>query len=180
MVRGLQIALILGGATVALSACRKEEPPPLAPVVRETPADEIRRIGVVWQSVSERKGIQSPPSKISTFQHRLSSMLRLEPGQHIVEKLIVDEALQLRDGGKFVCRAEGQVNVRIVYGRRSGEAMVQLERPPVRLERACDPPSFPDPQVEIPGGVARFVLRGDRLIAVEPPLEKREYLPIGD
>ena len=148
-------------------------------VQKETPEDEILRIGRVWQSVSEAKGLRSAPDPVSVFEVRTQSTVAFTKGQpQAEEKIVVAERFEMRSGKKYVCQSEGSMRNRAEFGRFHGEAAVELRRPGLMLERRCDPPDFRELDLEIPAGGARFVLRSDQLVAFAPPLEKRVYLPI--
>ncbi len=159
--------------------CKKQQGPPPSEVLAETPEDEILRVGTRWQATDEARGFQSPPSPISVFDTRVQSVLVFERGQKsIVESLTASEDFELRDGSRVHCEGSVELHTRVLYGRRQGEAAIQLERPRVRIPRRCSGGTPPDAALSVPRSVARFVLREDQLIAVEPPLEKRVYLPI--
>jgi hypothetical protein len=152
---------------------------PAGAVKHETPADEIMRVGTVWQSTIEERGMPSPPSPVNLFSRRIESHLEFRPDQRsATEQLIVEESFELRDGGQFRCRAQDTVNTHAVFARRQGDAAVELRRPEVRLLRKCQPAGFPEPTLVLSATAARFVMIGDRLTAFEPPLEKRAYLPL--
>lgn len=155
-------------------------PPEAAPDLRpESPADEILRVGGVWQTTYERRGFESEPSPVALFTQRVESTLDLSSDAATPsETLKVQESFELRDGRRFECRASALVKVGVRFGRKAGEAAVEVTRPSVALDRTCRPPGAPVELVSVPSGPARFVLRSDRLVAFDPPLEKRIYLPI--
>lgn len=163
---------------VGIAACGHPPPPSQTPVQRETAEDSILRVGRVWRSISEDKGLRSPPSKISVFETRTTSTLTLEPNKQTAsEQLVIEEMFELRSGARFNCVARGQLRVRLRYGRVQGEAAVEVTRPPTSLPRRCQPADFGEPEAAVDSGSARFALRGDQLVAFAPPLDKRVYLP---
>lgn len=159
------------------TACggREAAPPPVA--IQETPADEILRIGQRWSAATQQRGLLSPPSPISVFVVREESRIELTPDS-ARERLIIEEELELRDGGTLVCQARFDHSLGLRWGRREGEAAVELRRPVLRGTRACQGGRHPEPELERPGGAVRFVLRSDKLVAVDPPVEDREYVPL--
>jgi hypothetical protein len=166
-------------AAIALAGCRGGAAEQQTAVQEETPEDEILRIGRVWQSVSEAKGLRSAPDPVSVFEIRTRSTLTFEPGKPSArEQVVVAERFELRSGGKFVCESGATLQNSVRFGRYRGEAAIELRRAGATIERTCDPPGFPDLELEIEAGGARFVLRSDQLVAFAPPLEKRIYLPI--
>ncbi len=172
---------LLSGALLSgalLSGCKRQAAAEPGVVRAETPADEIMRVGLRWRATEEAKGFNSPPAPISVFDTRVESELRFEPGvKYAVESLKAVENYELRDGSRVNCEAAAQVRSRLRFGRIAGEAVVQVERPAVRLNRRCGGAAAPATAGLAPS-VARFVLRGDQLVAIEPPLEKRVYLPL--
>lgn len=175
--------LLLTGALLGLAilpcGCKEKQGPAAETVQRETPEDEILRVGTRWQATEEARGFQSPPSEVSVFDTRIQSVLVFERGKKsVVEGLTASENFELRDGTRVRCEGKVEVHSRVIYGRRHGEAAIQLERPGVRIPRRCSGGVPPDAALTVPRSVARFVLRDDQLVAVEPPLEKRVYLPI--
>jgi hypothetical protein len=152
--------------------------PPSAPR-RETPADEILRVAEVWQSTAHEKSLLSPPSPVSVADVNTESTVRFSrDGKQAKERLIFRERFQLHDGRTFECGASAELELGVAWGRRRGEAAVQLTRPAATVLRRCVPEGFGDATLEPSAGPARFVIRADRLLAVDPPLEKRVYLPI--
>ncbi|HEU4581675.1 MAG TPA: hypothetical protein VFS67_25640 [Polyangiaceae bacterium] len=164
---------------LGLTACSGAAgPPPGAPAV-EGPEDAILRIGSFWEARYSDKGLRSSPSPIASFDRALVSRLELAKGQTMAtETSSFEERFILRDAREVHCveRFDGPVSVK--YGLRQGEAALELEWPAVQRPRECDVAGAPIPALDRPAGRARFVLRSDQLVAVEPPLEKRIFLPV--
>lgn len=132
-----------------------------------------------WQSTAHEKSLLSAPSPVSVADVDTESALRFSPdGTGATETLVVRERFELHDGRKFECDSRAELQLGIAWGRRHGEAAVELTRPATVLSRRCVPEGFADATLEPAAGPARFVMRGDRLVAVDPPLEKRVYLPL--
>lgn len=158
-----------------LSACggKQEGPPPA--VKTQTPADEILRLGNLWTSILPDKGILSPPSEISLFRTHRKSVLRIAENA-VVEKLTIEEEVQLRDGPVIRCLTEFEHQVGHRWGRKNGEPALEIVRPALNAPRACDGP-HPDGFIAEPAKRALFVLRSDSLVAIEPVVDKRTYMP---
>lgn len=151
----------------------KAEPP----VTQETAAEEILRIASTWASTSPEQGLLSPPSAISVFKNsRTSTVTLTTTSAH--EELTIEENVQLRSGETVQCKTAISHELGVRYGHRQGEAAVELVRPPLSASRVCGAGTHPEPSLDEPERRALFVLRADTLIAVEPPLEKRKYLPL--
>ncbi len=166
-----QLSFIVCALATACGGAPKEA----APVKRLSAADEITRIATEWMSVVPAQGLLSPPSKISTFKNSRASKIVL--GAHsATETLTIEEKLQLRTGERVSCSTQVQLELRVRYGRRGGEAAVELTRPPLTVPRSCQG-FHPEGSLNEPERSALFVLRADTLVALEPPLEKRKYLP---
>ena len=124
------------------------------------------------------KSLRSFPSPIAVYRMQAKSTVRFAAGKDWTqEHLEVDEVFEMRDGTQYVCHAEARTRVDLAFGRRHGEAAVEMRRPATRLVRACNPPGFSEPELELPESRARFELKGDQLVAFDPPVEKRVYLP---
>lgn len=171
------LALALVGSLTTATGCGGREAPPPQPPLQEAPADEILRIGERWLASSQQRGLLSPPSPISVFVVREESRIELHPNS-ARESLLIEEELDLRDGGKLLCQTRFEHSLGLRWGRRENEAAVELRRPPLRGTRACQGGTHPEPFLERPGGPVRFVLRSDTLTAVDPPREERQYVPL--
>ncbi|HEX7668966.1 MAG TPA: hypothetical protein VF395_05265 [Polyangiaceae bacterium] len=172
------VGLLIPLMSAWLVACGGGEPEARAPVVRESGKDQVLRVAHEWESRWEDKGFRSPPSRISLFASKTTSRIALSDGSSpATETLTVEESFKLTDGSEFVCRSGTETQVAAKFGDHAGETAVELRRPAVSLTRACSPPGFPEPVLELEGTAARFALRGDRLVPFAPPKERREYIP---
>ncbi len=172
--KSLILACALAAAPLA-AACGGDEPEARAPIARETPADEVLRIGKVWTATSENRGLLSPPSPISMFDVREQSTLDLSAAA-AYEVLVVEEDVRLRSGVRLLCKTTVQRDLGLRWGRREGEAAAELRRPALSAPRVCDNPGHPEPVLQRPAGATRFVLRSDNLVAVEPATDGRVYI----
>ncbi len=172
-----QTTWLLFGTATLLTACAGQEPPAPPPVAVETPADEVLRISERWTSTGEQRGLLSPPSPVSVFVVRELSEITLTPhgGREV---LTIEEDLELRDGGALRCQARFEHPLTVSWGRRDMEAAVELRRPALAGARQCQGGAHPEPILERPARAARFVLRSDNLVAVEPATDDRVYLPL--
>ena len=174
---GCQLLALLGGA-LPLACSGAAGPPPGAPGV-EGPEDAVLRIASFWEARYTDKGLRSSPSPIASFDRALVSHLELARGQlTATESLSFEERFTLRDAREVHCGGRLDLQVSVTYGARAGEPALELEWPALSRPRECDPPGAPIPPFERPAGRARFVLRSDQLVGIEPALEKRIFLPV--
>lgn len=170
--------LRLGPLALALVSCGGGETEARAPITRETPEDEVLRVGRVWESGVAEQGFLTPPSRIAMFSRHITSSVTFEHGAPTaVEVLVIDETFKVADGATYQCQAKATPRVTVTFGERAGEGAVELRRPAQELPRVCDHAGFPEPVLSLPATRARFALRGDRLVAFAPPTEARSYLP---
>lgn len=170
--------LVAGWASVSGLACSGATTPAPAAAVTEGPESAILRIGSTWEARHGEKGLRSPPSPIGSFDRQLVSRLSLVRGESTATELSsFTERFVLRDGGVVQCSGSQALDVTVAYGRKSGEPAIELSWPSLVLQRNCEPPDAGIPALERPAGRARFVLRSDQLVGVEPALEKRTFLP---
>jgi hypothetical protein len=165
--------LIVVALSTASCGGGQEKPPPA--IEKETAAGEIIRIGTVWTNATPEKGILSPPSKVSLFRNLRRSELRISENA-IVETLTLEEEFQLRDGPVIKCSTHFEHQVGHRWGRKNGEAAVEITRPALNAPRSCDG-VHPDGPIAEPARTALFVLRSDSLVAIEPLVDKRTYTP---
>jgi hypothetical protein len=162
----------------ALAACGGGEPEAQAPVAAMSPEDQILRLGRTWESAWGENGFRNPPSPIARFDTKVTSRIAFQPGATTArETLSLASTFRLTTGGNYTCAAGGDVRVAVRWGDHAGEPAVEVRRPAVRLVQRCTPPDFPEPALDMPAVAARFALRGDRLVPLAPPTEKREYIP---
>jgi hypothetical protein len=94
----------------------------------------------------------------------------------IVETLTIDEEAQLRTGPTIRCSTEFTHDLGHRWGRKQGQAAVELVRPALHGQRHCDLP-HPEGPISEPARRALFVLRSDNLVAIEPVVDQRTYIP---
>jgi hypothetical protein len=165
-------------ATWVATGCGGGEPPPEAPVREEDPADAVLRIGTTWESRGQDKGFRSQPSPVAMFESVISDRLRFaEGGRSAREALKVEESFRMQDGATFHCGYQIEIAVQVQFGRRNGDPAVQIDRPETSVPRQCDAPGFPEQTLTMPPSSARFVLKGDQLVAFEPVTERRTFIP---
>lgn len=162
-------------AALALAGCGGQKQESEAPVMMLSASDEILLVGKQWKSALPEKGLLSPPSPISVFETRRVSTLQIA-ADGAKEELVIEEQITLRAGGVITCRTVFEHDLSLRYGRKQGQAAVELVRPALSAARSCNAP-HPDGALSEPTRRALFVLRADNLVAVEPPLEKRKYIP---
>jgi hypothetical protein len=166
-------------AGVGANACGGAPPAPVAAVAVEGPEDAILRIARTWEARHAEKGLRSSPSPIAAFDRQLVSRIVLAPGATTAtEALTFSERFTLRDGTSVACGGSAELPVSVSYGRKAGEPALELAWPALLQPRACEPAHGGIPELERAPGRARFVLRSDQLVGVEPALEKRTFLPV--
>lgn len=146
-----------------------------APPKEETPADEVLRIAANWSSVQPVNAILSPPSPISLIRGSIKSQVHLTK-KDAEEELTIVEDIELRGGGNVLCESVFRHPLSVRYGRKGGEAAVELGRPALNGRRACEG-IHPEPDLVAEPVVALFVLKSDQLVAIEPKTDGRSYLP---
>jgi hypothetical protein len=160
------------------SACAGAPATPHTAPVTEGPEDAILRIASSWEARHSDKGLRSSPSTIASFDRQLTSRVVLVPGTSTAtEALAFSERFVLRDGAVVQCAGSVELQLTVSYGRKAGDAALELAWPALVHARSCEPPHTAIPKLERPAGRARFVLRSDQLVGVEPALEKRTFLP---
>lgn len=165
--------MALGALSSTACGGSQKEPPP--PIEKESAAQEVLRIGDVWTSIQPEKGILSPPSKISLFRTHRKSELRISENR-VVETLTIEEEAQVRDGPMIRCSTQFNHALGHRWGRQQGQAALELVRPALVGDRHCDLP-HPEGPISEPARRALFVLRSDNLVAVEPVVDQRTYIP---
>lgn len=163
------LSLVLG------AGCNSKKGAEMPPVAKQGAADEILRISDVWRADLLLQGILSPPSPISTFKTIEQSELALGRDQGH-ETMTVEERLELRSGESVTCRTRVEHPLQVRFGRSRGEAAIEITRPEISAVRDCEG-VHPEGRLEREPLRALFVLRADQLVALAPPLEKRQYLP---
>jgi hypothetical protein len=173
-----RLARLTSAAVVAVG-CGGGEPEAVAPIERESPAEQILRVGKTWEARWAEQGFRTAPSPISLFDTRVTSRLFLARGKKTAREAIVFEgSFKLQNGTAYSCRGSAETTVSLAFGDRAGEAAVEVLRKALRVSRTCDKPGFPEPEFTVPEARARFALRGDKLVGFDPPTERREYLPV--
>ncbi len=163
------------GLSLALSGCTGSKKANLPLVRAQTPAEEVLRIGKSWNSSVLDKGILSKPSPVSFFRNRRTSSLELSQSA-VLEKLIISEELELRDGSRIQCETRFKKALSFRWLRTSGEAGIEITRPAFKAKRNCSAKS-PQQFIEEPSATVLLVLRGDQLVAIEPKVDDRVYIP---
>ena len=161
-----------------LGACAGGHQAPVAPPTTEGPEAAILRIAGAWEARHTEKGLRSSPSPVASFERQVVSRLVLLEGQPTAtESVSFTERFVLRDGGEVRCSGELAGEVSVMFGIKAGEPAMELAWPGHPYERTCEPSSPAVGEDERPAGRARFVLRSDQLVGVEPVREKRNFLP---
>jgi hypothetical protein len=129
--------------------------------------------------LSLEEGFKQPPSPIALFRARITDTVRFVAGSPDAEEtVLLEEDFKMRDGSERRCRTELKLRANVRFGRRRDEAAVEIRSPGGRAARECGRGPFAEAALELPARAARFGLRGDQLVAVEPATERRAFLPI--
>jgi hypothetical protein len=161
-----------------LWGCASTPGPSPSRVSIERPEDALFRIAGNWRARHSEKGLRSSPSPIGAFDRQIVSRLALSRGQATATETVrVTESFLMREGGRVSCSVDWEGEVTVAYGTLRGEAALQLGWEALQRPRACDDPNLALPPFERPAGRAAFVLRSDQLVGIDPPLEKRIFLP---
>ena len=167
--------LLVSLATLACGGSKNAPPPTVA---RETAEAEVTRIASAWTSTQVERSILSPPSPISVRAATRISHIEFTSGA-AHEQLVIKEQFDLRAGGTIQCQTTFEHALEVRWGRKSGEAAVEVIRPPLAGARSCDG-TPPDPTLSEPARRALLVLGSDQLAAVEPALDERIYRPVSN
>lgn len=171
--------LTAGVAIVTATSCGGPDKAVSTPVAQYSPEDAILRIGAHWKSQESEKGFRSPPSGIASFSRQTGTELSLKSGETQTDVAVtLVEQFVLRKGETVACETVFSFPAEVAYGRRSGQPALELGWSTASIPRACGSSAAQIPAYEQPAGRARFVLRSDRLVGVEPALEKRQFIPV--
>ncbi len=163
---------------LALVGCRPRDRDAEAPPARLSAEQEVLAIAPVWQALEEEHGARGPNQKISVFDLKQRTTLTLREGQRTAEeKIEVKERFEMKNGAVYECRARGLAKVQVRFGRKAGEAALEVQRPSMLLPRTCAPSDFPERELQLSGGTSRFLLQDERLVGFAPPSERRVFLP---
>ncbi len=177
--RARLVLLLAAPWVAATTACGGGEPEAAVPIAHESAEDQILRLATIWESQEQDKGFKTPPSKIALFEAKITSRITFEHGKKsVTEKLAVAESFKTVGGASYTCETHATTAVALAFADKGGEPTVLVRRPALRLSRRCSAADFPEPILELPETTARFVLRGDQLVPLEPPDEQRIYLPV--
>lgn len=166
-------------AASAALGCASSAPPPPTQPVSQGADDAILGIARVWESRVVDKGLRSSPSPIAAFEsHVLTRIELVKDAPRARQVATYAERFGMRDGGSVECETRLEATVNVRYGRRRGEAAAEFAWAAARAARTCNAADPRIPAIEVTAGRSRFALRSDRLVGVEPALEKRTFLPL--
>lgn len=161
-----------------VAGCGGAEPPPPAPVPHVTPREQITQLSRHWLATDETRLLLAPPSPISVQVTRSQSRIDLGGPSGPNEELILERRFDMSDGSVTLCRLSLRAPLTATYAWRKGEPSVALHRQELAAPWQCAPtvpPGLPD---QIAASVVLLVLRDDQLAVVEPPADRRQYLPV--
>jgi hypothetical protein len=175
---GQRHAVTLALSTSLVGACASAPNAPLAAATTEGPESAILRIASTWEARHTEKGLLSSPSPVASFDRQVVSRLVLISGEGVAtESSTFTERFVLRDGREVRCSDGFAGEVTVAYGTKAGEPALDVAWPALQHQRDCGTAEVSVPDVGRAAGRARFVLRSDRLVGVEPAREKRTFVP---
>lgn len=178
-VRRRFLAIFTAAAACVLAAgCGSgpEGPPPAVP--REEAMTRLRRIATRWtESLIEESRIENDPNGIASFSVRIERTLELGPGTEAREIVLRDETFRTVTGGAFHCSAQGIVPVVARAAWDRGLIRLTVDSDAALLQRSCREPGFPVLAKRMGPRSTVYLLRGERLVAIEPATARNELLP---
>ncbi len=164
--------------TLVALGCASKPPPAEAPPAKLSAEEEIIKVAKEWRALEQAHGARPAPSEVSVFETSIQTTLTLTQGQGTgVERVVVEERFEMRDGRRFECKSDQSSHVKVRYGRHAGDPALEVSRPPLRLSRSCTPPDFYEPEIELGAEGSRFLLQDEQLVGFVPVGEKRVFLP---
>lgn len=160
-------------------SCSSATPVQLAPIVQEGPDEAIVSIGRRWEAQLSENGTRSRPSAIASFERQSNTLVTLTAGQtRVPMSQQFYESFVMVTGEKLQCNTQAEFEAQAAFGLKNGETVLQLSWSAASISRVCLPEDPRIPALARKAGSARFALRSDRLVAIEPALEKREFIPV--
>lgn len=177
-VAAARIGMVVGLAVAGSWACGpKNEPPPAPPKV-ESAEDRIRLVAKAWREMNQTEAFLQTQD---VAWMRATDQLTLHLPDHGPTGLVDIERTELMrtpQGNEYHCKVAGAVQAALKFEWRLGEAVVTVRTPAAVLGRRCKEPGFPIPSKQSPALDITYALRGDRLVAIEPPTLRSSLLPI--
>ena len=167
-------SLLVVGMLVGCGGAQETGPEPPKKVRAE---DRILLVGTSWQEASQSKGFPNQ-ADIAFMQTTERMTVHLKAGARTaLVDLEADELLRSPQGREYHCTVTGSVQASVKYAWKLEEPALVLRVPAATLRRSCKEPGFPNPSKRFDALNATYVLRGDRLVAIDPPTLRSALLP---
>ncbi len=167
----------VGFGVLFLLGCQKEEPVARAPLLHLSAREEILQVSAVWAAEISDRRLLDAPSPLAAVITESTLRLDLSDPKAAHQDLLVKKRLEYRDGSRINCEATPHFTAQVRFGRRRGEPALELRRPVSPVSWRCDAPLPAELDPTVGAEAARFVLRQDQLVAVEPASDRRRFLP---
>lgn len=172
---GITAAVCLLGLVCNACGGGGEAPPP--PPKRLTAEERILQVGKTWEETTLAEGYLNEPD--ITFLRATDRMtLQLQQGARVaLATFDRKELIRTPQAREFHCKVSGVAQAAVNFAWRVNEASLTVRVPAVSLRRACNESGYPHPTRVIDQLSAVYVLRGDRLVAVDPSTLHSVLLP---
>ena len=170
--------MALSAVALLLCGCGpKNEPPPQAP--KHASAEErIRLVGTAWREMSQTEAYLEQKD---VAWMRATDQFTLHLGERGLTGLVDiqrTELMRTPQGTEYHCTVAGAVQAALTFEWRMEQPIVTVRAPSAVLRRRCKEPGFPIPTKQSPALNVTYALRGDRLVAIDPPTLQSSLLPV--
>jgi hypothetical protein len=164
-------------AVAASPGCASPPPPAPTAVPKLSPHDELVQVAAHWVSREQERRSFEGAGGVTASSTITTSDLDITSEKNVRESLTIEERLTLGSGTEVTCKSQVTVGLGARYSRREGQPTAELTRPVTPLVRSCSSPPPTGFVAEVPAARWVVVLRGEKLVAVEPATNRRQYLP---
>ena len=149
-------------------------PTPIKPLTAE---ERILTIGATWGETTRTEGYVSDAEvAFIRADDRFAVHLTAHASTALVD-IERTELIRTPQGREYHCKVRGAVQSIVKYAFRLDEPRVEIRIPSVALPRTCDQSGFSQPTRQFEALNATYALRGDRLLAIDPPTYRSSLLP---
>ena len=171
-------ALLLAAMSIPAWGCGPKNEPPPPPPKQASAEDRIRLVGKAWREMSQTEAYLQDKD---VAWMRATDQLTVHLGNGGPTGLVDIERTELMRtpyGTEYHCTVAGAVQAALKFEWRMDEAVVTVRAPAAVLQRRCREAGFPIPSKQSPAIDITYVLRGDRLVAIDPPTLRSSLLPV--